>query len=76
VVAARVGGLAYTVIDGVSGTLVPGDDPADWAAAFRAILDDPSGAARLSAGAVEHARTFSWEATADRLLELYRGMVE
>jgi len=74
VVAARVGGLAYTVSDGVSGTLVTGDDPTEWAAAFAAVLDDPAQAARLSAGAVAHAKEFSWEATADRLLELYRGM--
>jgi len=75
VVAARVGGLSYTVVDGISGALVSGDDPAHWAAAFAAILDDPVAAARLSAGALDHARTFSWEATADRLLELYGGMV-
>ena len=75
VVAARVGGLAYTVVDGISGTLVSGDDPTDWAAAFAAILDDPLQAARLSTGAIAHAGDFSWEATADRLLELYRGMV-
>ncbi len=76
VVAAKVGGLAYSILDGVSGSLVVGDDPAAWAAAIGGILDDPGTRARLSAGALEHARTFSWEATADRLLELYRGVVE
>ena len=74
VVAARVGGLAYVVADGVSGTLVDGWDPEDHAAAVLDILDDPELAARLSAGAIEHAERFSWDATAVRLLELYGGI--
>lgn len=76
VVAARVGGLAYAVTDGESGFLVSGEDPAVYAAAISKILDDPVEAARLSAGAVANAAAFSWESTADRLLELYAGMVE
>ena len=76
VVASRVGGLAYAVADGHSGYLIAGHDPADYAAALRSILDDPATEARLSAGAVEHAAGFSWDATADRLFELYRGLVE
>jgi D-inositol-3-phosphate glycosyltransferase len=76
VVAARVGGLAYTVADDQSGYLVAGEDPATYAEAISRIIDDPEEAARLSAGAVAHAAGFSWEATADRLLELYHGMVD
>jgi len=76
VVASRVGGLAYAVADGHSGYLIAGHDPADYAAALRSILDDPATEARLFAGAVEHAAGFSWDATADRLFELYRGLVE
>ncbi|HLE38949.1 MAG TPA: glycosyltransferase [Acidimicrobiia bacterium] len=76
VVASRVGGLAYAVADGHSGYLIAGHDPADYAAALRSILDDPATQARLFAGAVEHAAGFSWDATADRLFELYRGLVE
>ena len=76
VVAARVGGLAYTVADDQSGYLVAGEDPAAYAEAISRIIDDPEEAARLSAGAVAHAAGFSWEATADRLLELYHGMVD
>jgi D-inositol-3-phosphate glycosyltransferase len=74
VVAARVGGLAYVVADGVSGRLVDGWDPEDHAAAALEILDDPDLAVRLSRGAIEHAERFSWDATATRLLELYAGI--
>jgi len=75
VVAARVGGLVYAVCDGESGFLVTGEDPAEYAAAIARIIDDPEVDARLSAGAVEHSAKFSWEASADRMMELYSGMV-
>jgi D-inositol-3-phosphate glycosyltransferase len=76
VVASRVGGLPYVVLDGESGFLVAGHDPADYAEALGRILFDPEVAADLGAGAVKRAETFSWDGTVDRLLELYRGMVE
>ncbi|HAX81358.1 MAG TPA: D-inositol-3-phosphate glycosyltransferase [Actinobacteria bacterium] len=76
VVASHVGGLAYAVEDGQSGYLIAGHDPADYAGALAAILDDPANAVRLAAGAAEHAARFSWDATADRLIELYQGLVE
>jgi D-inositol-3-phosphate glycosyltransferase len=76
VVASRVGGLPYVVLDDESGFLVAGHDPADYAEALGRILFDPETAADLSAGAVKRAETFSWDGTVDRLLELYRGMVE
>src|SRR3970040_1801663 len=41
VVAARVGGLAYTVADDQSGYLVAGEDPATYAEAISRIIDDP-----------------------------------
>jgi D-inositol-3-phosphate glycosyltransferase len=74
VVAASVGGIRYVVDDGWSGVLVDGHDPADFAAAIDRLLADPSERSRLSAGAIEKAESFSWEATADRLLELYSGI--
>lgn len=74
VVAARVGGLAFAVEDGESGFLVDGWDPGAYAGAALKIITDPPLAAKLSAGAVAFAGRFSWQATSDRLLELYRGI--
>lgn len=74
VVAARVGGLAHAVDHGRSGHLVDGWDPARWAEAVRPILTDPETSRCLAEGALEHSAQFSWEATADRMLELYEGI--
>lgn len=74
VVAARVGGLAYTVDDGVSGSLVDDWDPDGYATAAAKILLNEDLAAGLSQGAVEFAKRFSWEVATDRLLELYAGI--
>jgi D-inositol-3-phosphate glycosyltransferase len=74
VVAAAVGGLRFVVSDGTSGLLVEGHDPAGYADAIVSVLDQPELAARLSAGAIQHAEQFSWTATAERLLELYSGI--
>jgi D-inositol-3-phosphate glycosyltransferase len=74
VVAARVGGLPAVVADGESGVLIEGHDPGDFATVLSAVLGDSGFAGRLSAGAVDFASRFSWEATTDRFLELYAGI--
>jgi len=72
VVAAAVGGLPVAVRDGVSGVLVDGHDPAEWAEAIGGLLDrDPDDRAAMSAAAVAHAETFSWDHTVDALLAAY-----
>jgi D-inositol-3-phosphate glycosyltransferase len=73
VVAANVGGLAYAVADGVSGVLVDGYDPRSWAKAVDRVIAESG---RFSEGAVAHSERFSWDSTADRLLELYTGIEE
>ncbi|NYD47194.1 D-inositol-3-phosphate glycosyltransferase [Actinomadura luteofluorescens] len=73
VVASRVGGLCTAVADGESGVLIPGHDPADYAAVLRRLHAEPGLHARLARGAVRHARDFGWDATVDRLLEVYTG---
>jgi D-inositol-3-phosphate glycosyltransferase len=75
VVAAAVGGLVTAVRDGVSGVLVDGHDPKDWAQVLDRLLDAPAYRHRLAAGAVAHASQFSWDRTADTLLRVYRDAV-
>lgn len=71
VVAASVGGLVTAVRDGVSGVLVDGHDPADWAAVLETLLTAPGLRDRLAVGAVAHARGFSWDRTVSRLVRIY-----
>jgi D-inositol-3-phosphate glycosyltransferase len=71
VVAAAVGGLPTVVRDGHSGLLVDGHDPEDWAATLLKVLEDRQLQERLEAGALEQARQFSWDRTAERMLAVY-----
>ncbi len=69
VVAAQVGGLPFAVGD--AGLLVPTHETGDWADAIEGLLLDPDRRAELSRRAVRHAAGFGWDATTDRLLEVY-----
>ncbi|MFI6506475.1 D-inositol-3-phosphate glycosyltransferase [Streptosporangium sp. NPDC050855] len=73
VAAASVGGLRTAVRDGVSGALVQGHDPHDWARTLGRFVYEPAWRDELSAGAVEHAAAFGWSATAARLEQVYAG---
>jgi D-inositol-3-phosphate glycosyltransferase len=71
VVAASVGGLRTAVKDGVSGVLVNGHDPDDWARTLLRLAADPARRDMLASNAVGHAKAFGWSATAARLVEVY-----
>jgi D-inositol-3-phosphate glycosyltransferase len=71
VVAANVGGLGVAVADGVSGRLVHGHEPAEWARALGKLARDADAREAMSAAAVEQAQRFSWEKTTDELLGGY-----
>jgi D-inositol-3-phosphate glycosyltransferase len=70
-VAAAVGGLTTVVRDGHSGLLVPGHRADDWSDALHRVLSDGQLRAHLERGALEQARLFSWDATAEATLEVY-----
>jgi D-inositol-3-phosphate glycosyltransferase len=75
VVAAAVGGLVTAVRDGISGMLVDGHHPADWARVLNGLLRAPAFRRELAEGAVAHAADFSWDRTAEGLLAVYREAV-
>ena len=74
VVAADVPGLEAVV--GRGGTLVPGHDPADHAAAVLRYLTDPHHVAAARKAGLAAAARASWERTTDRLLKVYDDVVE
>jgi len=76
VVAAAVGGLPVAVRDGVSGVLVDGHEPGDWAQAIDGLLSrDPAELAAMGRAAVAHAAGFSWEHSTDALLAAYERAI-
>ncbi|MFI2102616.1 glycogen synthase [Isoptericola sp. NPDC019693] len=90
VVGTATGGIPEVVDDGVTGALVPIEqaddgtgtplDPerfvADLAGALGQVLADPARAAQMGeAGRRRAEQLFSWEAVADRTLDVYRGVL-
>jgi D-inositol-3-phosphate glycosyltransferase len=75
VVAAAVGGLHTAVRDGESGVLVRGHDPADYARVLLDLIGTPRRLRQMSRAAVRHGAAFGWQATVDRLLDIYAKAV-
>ena len=76
VVAANVGGLRYVVSDRRSGILVDGWEAADYGRALLSVLRSPALREDLSAGAIANAERFGWDLSTERLLELYKGIMD
>lgn len=71
VLAAEVGGLTVAVRDGVTGRLVRGHDPADYAGVLAELGDRPGLADRLGMAATRHAERFGWESCAAATARVY-----
>ncbi|MGB0102473.1 MAG: glycogen synthase [Nocardioides sp.] len=90
VVATATGGIPEVVVDGDTGLLVPISqatdgtgtplDPeqyvADFAAALTSVVSDPTRAAEMGRAGRERAiAAFSWDAIAERTVEVYRSVL-
>ncbi len=71
VIASRVGGLATTVRDGVTGLLVPEADSDALGARLAAVLDDPGLRARLGREGVRWAEEHRWPCVAEAVCREY-----
>jgi D-inositol-3-phosphate glycosyltransferase len=76
VVATAVGGLAHVVHNGLSGWLIQEARPSTFAAKLENLLTDHALRRSFSDAAVASARRFSWNRTADELMDLYTCLVE
>ncbi len=76
VVGSDVTGLRSVVRDEVSGYLVGGHDPAAYAERIGRLLDNPELAEQMGLRGRLLAQRFSWKRTADRLEDLFDGVVE
>jgi D-inositol-3-phosphate glycosyltransferase len=76
VVASAVGGLADSVVDGVTGAHVPPRNPELLAAAVAELLADPGRRAALgAAGARRARRRYGWDRIAGSTMEVYAGVL-
>jgi D-inositol-3-phosphate glycosyltransferase len=75
VVASAVGGLLDTVVDGVTGELVPPRDPAHLGHTVRRLLADRDRLFGMALAATDRARhRYSWTRTAEQLTVVYRSV--
>lgn len=72
VIGAAVGGIKHTVIDGVTGYLVPPRDPAQLAERLAHLRANPALARAMGRAGMRRARAqFTWERVADALAAVY-----
>src|SRR5207248_10426272 len=76
VIASNVAGLASVVRDGVTGYLVDGHDPAEWADRIGRVLDDPEFAEQMGRRGVLLAQRFPWGLAADRIWSRLQSLLE
>lgn len=77
VVASAVGGLTDSVVDGVTGILVPPRDPAAIADALGELLADPARRRALGrAGRDRMEHGYSWATVAARTADAYRSAIQ
>ncbi len=75
VVATAVGGLTDTVVDGITGDLVPARDPRALGSALRRLVTDEVRRFSYAAAAVDRAsHSYSWRHVAARLAAVYAAV--
>ncbi|WP_113930703.1 glycosyltransferase [Bacillus sp. P14.5] len=77
VVVSNVGGLPEVVVDGVTGIVVPKENPEKLAEAFNQLIDDPHRAAEMGRKGVAHVmENYNWVDNANYMLSLYKKTLE
>lgn len=77
VIGSAVGGITFTIADGVTGSLVPPRDPAALAAALKRILGNPERREQMGRAARERVeREFTWGTVGERTAALYDTLLD
>ncbi len=76
VVASETGGLAYLVQDGETGFHVPTAEPKALAEKLQRVLRDDDLRERLGQNAAKYAQAYAWSVVVDRIIEVYRSLVD
>lgn len=75
-IATDVGGCAEVAAVAGNGVIVPPGDPAAFAAALGALIDDPDRLTAMSRSALANAGEFAISTAAEAHLALYRGLIK
>lgn len=76
VIGANVGGIKYSVVDDVTGKLIPPKDPDALADAINQLLANPEKREAMGEAAVSRIRKlFTWQQVAGRMLKLYETVL-
>jgi phosphatidylinositol alpha-1,6-mannosyltransferase len=75
VVGSCSGGVPDAVQDGVTGLLVPENDPQATAEALIAVLTDHFLASRLGQAGLEYARQRDWSRYVDKMIDIYQSLI-
>jgi D-inositol-3-phosphate glycosyltransferase len=75
VVASAVGGMLDTVVDGMTGLLVPPRCPERIAEAVGELLADPARRGAMGSVAADRARRYGWDRVGALTLGVYRGVL-
>jgi D-inositol-3-phosphate glycosyltransferase len=75
VIASKVGGLSFTVQDGITGFHVPERDPEALAVKINLLLKEHDLRSRLGAQAAQWAQCYGWSKVADQIVSLYQRLV-
>ncbi|MGB5932880.1 MAG: glycosyltransferase [Anaerolineae bacterium] len=71
VIASNVGGLTFTVKDGVTGYLVPDGDPAALSEKLKLILTDEKVRRQMGEEGIKTAQRYRWPLVANKITSLY-----
>jgi len=76
VIASAVGGLQYSVTDGVTGQLVPSKDPVALAQALERLHANPRLAQAMGRAGMRRVRAlFTWEGVSQQLMDVYEEVL-
>ena len=76
VVATQVGGLQHLVQDGVTGFIVPHNDPDALELSLTQLICKPELREQLSDNSVNYAKTYSWDVVTPKIIEVYRDSLK
>ena len=77
VIGSNVGGIKYSVLDGITGALVPPDDPFALASKIKELISNNAGLQKMGLNAIQRVKSyFTWLSVAEKVTELYKAVLK